>query len=344
MRGYLTAVVGNDRTRERLGESIVRGTVSHAYLIEGPRGSGKHTLATEIAAALNCERRSEAGAIPCHACNNCRRITERNFPDVKYLARAKDKATLGVGEVSLFKEDMYLSATESDYKVYIIESAELMTPQAQNALLITLEEPPRNVVIILLCEEGDKLLTTIRSRVQYVAMARFLPEDIERYIVERSPEARRLATADRRRFDSILLAADGCIGRALELTDPKLAEENERRRAVTEGIIRAMTARSSYAALLSAMGELSQKRSELSTELESIMLALRDMIAKKLHAEAKPLFFTSEEELSELVREYDLKRLYFLFDAICDAYEDNRKNANVNMLTTDLVARIRRNR
>ena len=341
MRGYLTAVVGNDRTRARLGESVVRGTVSHAYLIDGPSGSGKHTLALELAAALNCERR-DGGALPCHSCNNCRRIMAREFPDVKYLAKAKDKATIGVGEVSDFKEDMYLSATESEYKIYVIESADLMTPQAQNSLLITLEEPPRNVVIILLCEQADKLLTTIRSRVQYIAMSRFTSAEIEAYVTEHSAEARRLKSTDKKRLDSIVLAADGCIGRALELTDPRLSEENERQRAVTEGIVRAMTAKTSYAALLSAMGELSQKRAELSTELESIMQALRDMIAKKLNAGATPLFFTSDEELSELVREFDLKRLNFLFDAVCDAYEDNQKNANIAMLITNLTVKIKK--
>ena len=342
MRGYLTAVVGNDRTRERLGESVLRGAVSHAYLIEGPSGSGKHTLATELAAAMNCERREDGGALPCHSCNNCRRIMAREFPDVKYLTKAKDKATIGVSEVSDFKEDMYLSATEAEYKTYIIESADLLTPQAQNSLLITLEEPPRNVVIMLLCEQADKLLTTIRSRVQYITMARFTSEKIEDYLVEHSAEARRLKSTDRKRLDSIVLAADGCIGQALRLTDPRLAEENERRRAVTEGIVRSMTARASYASLLSAMGELSQKRAELSVELESIMQALRDMIAKKLNAGAKPLFFTSEEELCELLREFDMRRLNFLFDAVQDAYEDNQKNANITMLITNLTAKIKK--
>jgi hypothetical protein len=103
-----------------------------------------------------------------------------------------------------------------------------------------------------------------------------------------------------------------------------------------------MTARASYAALLSAMSELSQKRAELSTELESIMTALRDMIAKKLHANASPLFFTSDEELSEIVREFDLKRLFFLFDTVSAAYEDNQKNANITMLITNLTAKIKK--
>ena len=344
MRGYLTALVGNDRVRCAFGEAIERGTLSHAILIEGARGSGKRTLANEIAAALNCERRSGTGPLPCHSCNNCRRIAERNFPDVKYLAKAKDKATIGVGEVSLFKEDMYLSATEAEHKVYIIESAELLTPQAQNSLLITLEEPPRGVVIILLCEQGDKLLTTIRSRVQYAVTARFSPEEIERYLVSRSREAAALSHSDPKKLRSLILSADGCIGMALELIDPKRAEENVERRALTEAIIRSMAARASYAELLSATSELSTKRAELSSELESITLALRDMIARKMRVDAPALFFTSEEELSSLVKDYELKRLFFLFDVICEAYEDNQKNANITTLVTNMTAKIKNGR
>ena len=344
MRGYLTALVGNDRVRTAVGEAIERGTLSHAILIEGARGSGKHTLATEIAEALNCERRSGTGPLPCHSCNNCRRIAERNFPDVKYLEKSKDKATIGVGEVSLFKEDMYLSPTESEHKVYIIESSELLTPQAQNALLITLEEPPRGVVIIMLCEQADKLLTTIRSRVQYAVTARFSGEEIEKHLVSRSREAATLARADQKRLKSLIMSADGCIGQALELLDPKRAEENAERREVTEALIRGMTARARYAELLSAAAGLSTKRAELASELESVTMALRDMIAKKMHADAPLLFFTSDEELSTLAKEFELKRLLFLFDVICEAYADNQKNANITTLVTNMTAKIRNGR
>ena len=344
MRSYLTALIGNERTRTRFGEAIERGTLSHAILIEGPHGSGKHTMAAEIASALNCERRGGDGPLPCHTCNNCRRIAARGFPDVKYLSRPKDKATIGVGEVSLFKEDMYLSSTEADYKVYIIESAELLTPQAQNALLITLEEPPKNVIIILLCEQPDKLLTTIRSRVQYALTERFTPEDIEKHLRSNARTASLLGDKRSDKLKGLLLASDGCIGRALELLDPKHSEEEEQKRAVTDGLIRSMTVRSPYSALLAATSELSTKRPELATELESVMLALRDLIARKTRAEASPLFFTSEEELNAMAREYDLKRLLFLFDVICDGYADNQKNANITTLITNMTARIRRGR
>ena len=341
MRSYLTELKGNAQSRERLGSAIESGTLPHALLIEGPRGSGKHTLAMELAAALNCENAgSPATPLPCHRCNTCRRIAQRGFTDVKYLGKQSDKATIGVAEVKLFKEDMHLSASESKYKIYVFENAELLTVQAQNALLIALEEPPRDVVIMLLCEQADKLLTTIKSRVQHVATSRFSLSELEAHVCDLSRDALSLRNRDSEKFRGLLLSADGRIGRALELLSPEVAEQNEERRQTVWRIVEKMTAKASYSELYAALSALSTKRSELSDELEGIMLALRDIIAKKARAEAEPLFFTRDEELSNLAAAFDSRRPLHLFGLVCEAYENNQKNANVNTLITELAVKI----
>ena len=101
-----------------------------------------------------------------------------------------------------------------------------------------------------------------------------------------------------------------------------------------------MTAKASYSELYAALSALSTKRSELSDELEGIMLALRDIIAKKARAEAEPLFFTRDEELSNLAAAFDSRRPLHLFGLVCEAYENNQKNANVNTLITELAVKI----
>ena len=342
MRSYLDALIGNDSLRERLGSSAERGRISHAFLIEGERGTGKHTLARELAAALNCENKKNAQLpLPCHRCNTCRRIAEGSFTDVKYLKKAKDKATIGIGEVKLFKEDMYLSATESEYKIYVIENAELMTPQAQNSLLIALEEPPQNVIIMLLCEQADKLLTTIKSRAQHLAMSRFSPEELSKNVAAISSAAAAMKNTDPPGYRGLILSADGSIGRALELLYPKLALKSKEKRALTEKLIHSMTAKSAYSEIISAVSKLSQKRAELTSELESLILALRDIISAKVHSDAPALFFTSDDELSELSRQFDAKRLFALYDVVCKACEDNQKNANITTLITNLATSIK---
>ena len=172
MRRYFTRLHGNDTVKKRLGAAILSESLNHALLIAGPDGSGKNTLATEIAAALNCEKKGDqVSPLPCGTCNTCRRIYEENYTDIKRLKRDSSKATIGVEELRLFREDMFLSATESDYKIYIIEDADKMTPNAQNALLKVLEaylsvydeargiERVEAITVLPLSEEQKKKLT-----------------------------------------------------------------------------------------------------------------------------------------------------------------------------------------
>ena len=150
MRSYFTDILGNEDAKSRLFKAITRGTLPHAHIIVGPVGSGKKTMAKAIAAAVNCANiDSDEHSLPCGVCNNCRRIKEDIFPDIKFLGKSNGKATIGVEDTREFREDMFLSATEAAHKFYVIENAESLTSAAQNALLKVLEEPPKNVHIIL---------------------------------------------------------------------------------------------------------------------------------------------------------------------------------------------------
>ena len=105
-RSYFSGLYGNDAAKKRLGASIENGTLPHAFLIVGESGSGKKTLASLLAMALNCEKKGDKGApLPCGVCNTCRRIKEGNFTDITTLRRSDGKATIGVDEVRLFREE-----------------------------------------------------------------------------------------------------------------------------------------------------------------------------------------------------------------------------------------------
>ena len=341
MREYFPNLLGNVGVKSRIGRAIEEGRAPHAFLIGGPSGSGKSVLATEIAAAINCERRLDSGAsLPCGGCNSCRRIYEGNFTDVKILEKRKDKATLGVDPIKDFRADMFLSATESRYKVYIIDDAESMTTEAQNALLKVLEEPPEGVFILLLAKECDRILTTIKSRTQYIAMTRFSEVEIEGFLLERSEEARRLARENKEKFKGAIMSSDGRLGLALALVDPKASEENEQKRRETLALIDAVTRRSGFGELYSAVNTLPQKRVELTEALESVISLLRDLILVKESKECAVIFFTSREVAEEYSARLDEKRLFLLYDAFSEALEYCQKNANVSNLLMNLLARI----
>lgn len=342
MRKYFPELFGNEQHKARISSAIIEGKLPHAFLIDGPSGSGKMTLAKSIAAALNCEKADDDSYhLPCGKCNSCRRIRENSFTDVKILERPTDKATIGANLVKDFRADMYLTATESKYKIYIITEAEKMTVEAQNALLIILEEPPKNVIIMLLASGTDAILTTIKSRAQYIAMSKFTSEELGSYLESTSYEATRMAMDDPKGYKSLVVSADGRIGRALELLDPKRRSDNEQKRRESTAILEAVAKRAPYTALYEAVTALPSKRNELTESLEMLISALRDMITAKKSEGFTPVFFGDKDEARELGTGISLSKLIAIYEAVADAHDQCLKNANVSLIIAKLAADIK---
>jgi DNA polymerase III subunit delta' len=162
---------GQDRIINFLKDSIARKSLAHAYLFVGPPSVGKTTLAIDLARALNCP----AGDAPCATCRTCQRIAEGKFADVVMInkntgrdARDKRKSTeISIDTIRDFlQKSANLPPYEGRFKTYIIDNADMMSVEAANCLLKTLEEPPPHVVIILLTSEEKLLLPTVVSRCQ----------------------------------------------------------------------------------------------------------------------------------------------------------------------------------
>ena len=340
MRDYFSGLYGNKETKARLGSSIDSDTLPHAFLVIGAEGSGKKTLALELAAALNCEGRSDTEApLPCHRCNNCRRILDGNFTDLSWLRASEGKATIGVEEVRLFREDMHLSATESKYKIYVIDGAEKLTTNAQNALLTVLEEPPRNVIIMLLADSADKILTTIKSRTQRIAMQRFYTDEIKNYL-RANAKGLKLPQHDDA-LDGILMSADGRLGKAVRLLSEKEGRENAEDRQLTERIISALYPSVPYSELYTAISELPSSRSDFIFALEALICAVRDIILLKFDGNAQLLFYTNAQDAKTLSKELSTKRLIKIYEILEGALEDASRNVSTSAITADLGAKIR---
>ncbi len=154
-------IVGQDHVKKILTRAIMEGKVSHAYIFAGPRGTGKTTTARILVKALNCENRE--GAEPCGKCYACRAIDEGTFMDVVELDAASNR---GIDEIRKIKEGASFRPIEGKYKAYIIDEVHMLTKEAFNALLKTLEEPPPHVVFILATTNLEKVPPTIISRCQ----------------------------------------------------------------------------------------------------------------------------------------------------------------------------------
>ena len=152
-------LLGNEQLKQDLAQAFRRGQIGHFYLLCGPRGSGKHTLARLMAAAAQCESREK----PCLTCHSCRKILSGNHPDY-ITVDDPEKKTVPVDLIRDARADMYIRPNEGNKKIYLFPRAQDMGIPGQNALLKVLEEPPAYGLFLLLTDNPEKLLPTVRSR------------------------------------------------------------------------------------------------------------------------------------------------------------------------------------
>ncbi|MGI6038503.1 MAG: DNA polymerase III subunit gamma/tau [Limnochordia bacterium] len=161
-------VVGQQHIVRTLANGLKTGRIGHAYLFAGPRGTGKTSMARLLAKGLNCVEGPTPE--PCNVCDNCRRIAEGSSVDVMEIDGASNR---GIDEVRELRENVKFAATQGSYKIYIIDEVHMLTTDAFNALLKTLEEPPEHVVFVLATTEVHKVPATIMSRCQRFDFRRF---------------------------------------------------------------------------------------------------------------------------------------------------------------------------
>ena len=200
------ALLGNQRLKENLTSSLARGRISHFYLICGPEGAGKHTLARLLAAAILCTDENK----PCCRCNPCRKVMENNHPDFITVEDPEHKAT-AVKIVRQYREDVFIRPNESDHKIYLFPQ-ELNT-EGQNALLKILEEPPPYGVFILLTDNPEKLLPTVRSRCTELKLLPLPEKTLRTSLVQQFPQA---SAED---IQAAITRSGGWLGQAIDLLE-----------------------------------------------------------------------------------------------------------------------------
>ena len=338
MKRFMDQIIANDSLRYRLCSDIINGRFSHAYIIEGVRGSGKHTLAKLTAAALACEAKEDNSLpLPCMRCQSCRKIMQDLSPDVITVG-CDGRATMGVDSIRFLKEDVHIIPNELENKLYIIEDADKMTPQAQNAFLLTLEEPPSYAGFILLCENALSLLETIRSRAPILRTEPLTTTQIDEYICRTDRRAEQLKQNSPAEYAELLVSAGGGIGKALELLDTKTLSPILATRALVKDFISLATSKSNRESALALIPRFSQKREPLANELTLIYTALRDLIVTKKSDNAPLCFYESKDMALDICDAVSIGRLIKLTEAVTQASDRISRNANVRLTLVSLLS------
>jgi len=168
-------IVGQEHVVQTLVNAVASGGISHAYLFAGPRGSGKTTLARLLAKALNCQNRKEGKSEPCNNCSSCNEINESRAIDLIEIDAASNR---GIDEIRELRDGIRFRPSKAKYKVFIIDESHQLSKDAANALLKTLEEPPKHAIFVLATTELHKMIPTIISRCQRFDFRKLTVEEI----------------------------------------------------------------------------------------------------------------------------------------------------------------------
>lgn len=352
-----TTVIGNRELMERLDRDIRAGQLSHAYILDGAEGSGRHTIARHICTAIACENRpgqviSRAedadqmgffdldeppapreipadAPLPCLTCPACRKVLEDTCPDIHVIGR-DGKASIGVDAVRFLRQDVLIPPNDLDTKIYIIEDAQTMTVQAQNALLLTLEEPPPYVLFLLLCNDADGLLETIRSRAPILRTRPIPDEDIRAFL-----KARRVSLSEED-LAAVLLRADGCIGQALTLADSRAVKPIIKLRGLCDAFMESCAARR-YDKLPAVLGNFGSKRDGVAEVIAMATLAVRDLILLRHGESVKLKYYTDRTTAEELASRFTTRALLRIYHALGSAADSLEGNGNVRLTLMQLA-------
>lgn len=316
-------IIGQEQIREHLQNALSMQKVSHAYILNGERSSGKEFIARIFAAALQCETGKEE---PCGECTACKQAFSGNHPDIIRLVHEKPN-TIGVEDIrSQINNDMGIKPYKGPYKVYIISEGEKMTPQAQNALLKTLEEPPAYGVILILTTSVESMLPTILSRCVVLNMRPVRDDQVKKYLME-------TLQIPNYKAEVCTAFSRGNIGRAKMLATSEEFEKVKEEAVTLLKYIHEME----LSEIVTAIKKITEFQFDVNDYLDILSIWYRDVLLFKATNDVNNLIFREE---IQYIRKVADRSSYEGIEQVLDALEKAkaRLKANVSFeLTMELL-------
>ncbi len=321
--GSFKDVVGHKDIINYIRSAVEKDQVSHAYILNGERGAGKKLLANLFAVSLQCEK---GGPDPCNNCHSCRQAESGNHPDIIRVTHEKPNS-ISVDDIrEQVNNTIMIKPYQSPYKVYIIDHADMMTPQAQNALLKTIEEPPQYAVIMLLVENAEILLPTINSRCVMLRLRYIKDVLIKKYLMEN------LKVPDYK-ADLCTAFAQGNMGHAIMLANSEHFNEIREEAVQMLRNIHEME----LSEIIETVNRITVYKVEISDYLDIVMVWYRDVLLYKATRDIETVVFKDQ---INYIKEQAKNSSYEGIQLILSSFEraKSRLKANVNFeLTMELL-------
>ncbi len=312
-----------------LTNSMKKGRISHAYLFQGERGTGKQQLALLLAKSLFCENRQ--GVEPCNTCNNCIRITSGNHPDVHWIE--PEGLSISKEQVEHLQKEFSFTGMESNQKVYVVKDADTMTVNAANSLLKFLEEPSKQTTAMMLTENGGSILPTIRSRCQIIDMKPLNPLQFQKRLMEEGMNKQ----------DAVLMSAlTNNLDDAFELSQDEWFVEA---RALVLQLIEVLTTRPEdiYLFLHRKWLVHFKERKHHERGLDLLLLTLRDSLYHHVENEENMVVLKQGDALLEkMTMTFSSQRLSKLLDLVIEAKRKLLQNVQPVLVMEELVLQMKR--
>ena len=329
-------VAGQKHIIRTLRNALANNKIAHAYLFCGPRGTGKTTMAKLFAKALNCE---QGIGHQCNECSNCKEVIEGSHPDVIEIDAASNN---GVEQVRDLIDKVNYLPIKGRYKVYIIDEVHMMTANAFNALLKTLEEPPAHVIFILATTEPHNIIPTILSRCQRYDFTKVADEDIEQRmmtILEKEG-----VQYDKAAVRAIISLADGGMRDALSILDQILAYSNNTLSVQDVYSIFGLISTKEKIALikdinsgnvsstLERVKSFSEGGIDIARLTQDILEILKDTLIYKKTNESTELSVLTEEDATDLANAIEMRKLHEMIGTFLKLQLDFKTASNIKTL------------